>query len=298
MRSICHIRRIRPAEPAARLRAIAADRNLVASRRIFFRLTTFELAIILFGVVLGATAIGILLGRRVHHLSDSLKEPFGVLQGALLGVVGLILAFGLSLAVSRYEDRRAAIVAEANAIGTTYLRAQTLPEPIRSRSLTLLTTYTESAVQLSDHIPGSDEERAAAAEEERLQRQLWALGGQALDAAPVASAPRLYIETLNQMIDSQNVRTAALNNQVPIAVLILEVLGAGLALGLLGAYLAIMGRGVVAVALASLLVAFLLFVIADLDRPTRGLIRVPDAVMRSQLDSERLPPAAGAPPTP
>ncbi len=220
-----------------------------------------------------------------------------MLQGALLGVVGLILAFGLSLAVSRYEDRRAAIVAEANAIGTTYLRAQTLPEPIRGRSLALLTTYTETAVQLSDHIPGSAEEVAAGAEEDRLQRQLWALGGQALGAAPTASAPRLYIETLNEMIDAQAVRTAALNNQVPIAVLILEVLGASLALGLLGAYLAIIGRGVIAVALASFLVAFLLFVIADLDRPTRGLIRVPDAAMRSQLASERLPPAADAPPT-
>ncbi len=80
-------------------------------------------------IVLGATALGAFLGRRVRHLSESLSEPFGVLQAALLGVVGLILAFGLSLAVSRYEDRRAAIVDEANAIGTTYLRAQTLSEP-------------------------------------------------------------------------------------------------------------------------------------------------------------------------
>ena len=53
----------------------------------------------------------------------------GSLQTALLGFVGLILAFGLALAVGRYETRRAIVVAEANAIGTTYLRAQTLAEP-------------------------------------------------------------------------------------------------------------------------------------------------------------------------
>lgn len=94
-----------------------------------FRLTSVELAILVFGVVLGATALGVFLGHRVRHLSGDLKEPFGVLQAALLGVVGLILAFGLSLAVTRYEDRRASVVEEANAIGTTYLRAQTLPEP-------------------------------------------------------------------------------------------------------------------------------------------------------------------------
>jgi cytochrome bd-type quinol oxidase subunit 2 len=66
-----------------------------------FRLSSIELAVLIFGIVLGATALGVFLGRRVRHLSDDLKEPFGVLQGALLGVVGLILAFGLSLAVTR-----------------------------------------------------------------------------------------------------------------------------------------------------------------------------------------------------
>src|SRR5690349_23963254 len=107
----------------------------------------------LFAVLLGATGLGIFLGRRVRHLSSDLKEPFGILQGALLGLVGLLLAFGLSLAVNRYEDRRANVVTEANAIGTTYLRAQTLAEPIRSRSLDLLVQYTTNAIGVSNHIP-------------------------------------------------------------------------------------------------------------------------------------------------
>src|SRR4051794_6613901 len=151
------------------------------------------MALVLAVAVLGATALGVFLGHRVRHLSGDLKEPFGVLQAALLGVVGLILAFGLSLAVTRYEDRRASVVEEANAIGTTYLRAQTLQEPASSKSLALLVRYTERAVQLSDTVPGSDEEQAAADREEVLQRRLWALGGQAIDTEPVASAPRLYI---------------------------------------------------------------------------------------------------------
>ena len=81
-------------------------------------------------VVLGATAIGVFLGRRVRHLSDTLKEPFGVLQAALLGVVGLILAFGLSLAVTRYENRRDAVVDEANTMRTKpFLRARRCANP-------------------------------------------------------------------------------------------------------------------------------------------------------------------------
>jgi Flp pilus assembly protein TadB len=246
--------------------------------------------------ILGATALGVFLGRRVRHLSDTLKEPFGVLQAALLGVVGLILAFGLSLAVTRYENRRDAVVDEANTIGTTFLRAQTLPEPMRSRSLALLNQYTESAVSLTNYIPGSSREHAVEDTEEDLQRRLWALNGQALAIAPVASAPRLYEETLNEMIDAQATRVAGLNNRVPNAVLFLEVLGAALALGLLAAYLAIVGRGVVAVSLAALLVTMLVFVICDLDRPTRGPIQVPDTALRNVLAEMQPPPAATAPP--
>ena len=246
-------------------------------------------------MIVGATALGVFLGRRVRHLAETLAEPFGVLQGALLGLVALVLAFGMSLALSRYDDRRATVVEEANTIGTTWLRAQTLPEPERSRSLSLLIDYTESAIRLADNIPGSDEEEAASADEEELQRGLWALAGQALDDAPQDSAPRLYVETLNEMIDAQAVRVAALNNRVPDAVLLLEVLGAALALGLLAAYLAIVGRGILAVSLASVLVAFLLLVTFDLDRPTRGMIQVPDTALRNQLASMELPPAAQGP---
>ena len=188
------------------------------------------MAVVLAAVVLGATAFGVFLGHRARHLSDTLKEPFGVLQAALLGVVGLILAFGLSLAVTRYEDRRDAVVDEANAIGTTFLRAQTLPEPMRSRSLALLNTYTESAVNLTNYIPGSSQELATIDREEALQRRLWNVNARAVALDPVGTGPRLYEETVNEMIDAQGARVAGLNNRVPNAVLFLEILGAALAL--------------------------------------------------------------------
>ena len=261
----------------------------------FFRLSTFEVALVLAVVVLGATALGVFLGRRVRHLSDTLKEPFGVLQAALLGVVGLILAFGLSLAVTRYENRRDAVVDEANTIGTTFLRAQTLHEPMRTQSLVLLRTYGVSAVSLTNYVPGSSQALAAIDREDALQRRLWALNGRALALQPVETAPRSYEETLNEMIDAQATRIAGLNNRVPGAVLFLEVLGAALALGLLGTYLAIVGRGVVAVSLAAVLVTGLLFVICDLDRPTRGPIQVPDTALKAVLEEMQLPPAAPAP---
>ena len=183
---------------------------------LFFQLSSWALGLILFAIVLGTTGLGLLLGRSQRHRSDSLREPLAVLQAALLGVVGLILAFGLALAVGRYEARRGAVVEEANAIGTTYLRAQTLAEPIRTGSLQRLVRYTDTSIALSQSVPGSPAARKAAADGQQLQRQLWALAGQALEAAPTASAPRLYVESLNQMIDLQTVRVAGLNNRVQV----------------------------------------------------------------------------------
>ena len=101
----------------------------------FFRLSSLELGLLVFAIVLGTTLAGVVLGRHLRAHAEVLREPVGVLQAALLGLVALILAFGLTLAVGRYDARRAAVVATANAIGTTYLRAQTLREPMRTRSL-------------------------------------------------------------------------------------------------------------------------------------------------------------------
>jgi hypothetical protein len=167
---------------------------------------------------------------------------------------------------------------------------------MRSRSLALLIDFNRSALRISDEVPASDAADAAEASEARIERQLWRLAAQVLEAAPAASASRLYVETLNEMFDAETVRVSALSNRVPTAVLVLEIVGSAVALGLLASYLVLLGRGRIAVLLASALVALLLIVTTDLDRPTRGLIRVPDKVLRDQLASMLLPPAAPAPP--
>ena len=264
----------------------------------FFRLSSLELGLLIFAIVLGSTVLGVVLGRRLRRHAETLREPFGVIQAALLGLVALILAFGLTMAVSRYDARRAAVVQDANAIGTTYLRAQTLREPIRTRSLELLRQYTDTSIALSASVPGSAAAEAAIAEGARLQRSLWRLAGEALDASPTDSAPRLYVETLNEMIDMQTVRVSALGNRVPSAVLQIEIIGAAVGLGLLALYLAILARGVITVVLAASFVSVLLLVTFDLDRPTRGTVVVPDAPLVSLRASMELPPAARAPSSP
>jgi hypothetical protein len=262
---------------------------------VFFSLSSWQLAVVLAGIMFGATVLGLVAGRSLSHHADALREPFGVVQGALLTLVGLVLAFGLAMAVGRYESRRTAVVNDANAIGTAYLRAQTLREPVRDLSLPLYVQYTDASLRLSHAIPGSQAQKRAIAAESALQRRLWHLAGQSLDAQPIQSAPRLYVESLNEMIDMQTTRVSALNNRVPSAILFVEVIGAATALGLMALYLAILSRGVVTVLLAAGLLTLLLFVSFDLDRPTRGFITIPTAPLDAVRASMELPPAANAP---
>jgi hypothetical protein len=242
-----------------------------------------------------STALGLWAGSRVGAGGEGLRDPLGVVQGALLTLVALVLAFGLAMAVARHDARRSAVVDDANAIGTTYLRAQTLAEPQRSQSLALLREYTEESLNLSDAVPGSDDFEDAIAAESEIQRELWRLAGEALASAPENSAPRLYMESLNDMIDMQTTRAAALNSRVPSAIVLFEVVGAAVALALLALYLAVLSRGKLAAFLTAAVLTLLLFVSLDLDRPTRGFIQIPTAALTSLQKSMEDPPAAAGP---
>jgi hypothetical protein len=262
---------------------------------VFFDLGSWALALVLAGIMFGATFLGLWAGRSLSRHRETLREPLGVVQGALLTLVGLLLAFGLAMAVGRYESRRAAVVDDANAIGTAYLRAQTLHEPVRSLSLPLYARYADASIDLSRTVPGSDAQKRAVSAGSMLQRRLWGLAGDALASQPTQSAPRLYVESLNAMIDMQTTRVSGLNNRVPAAILVVEVIGAALALGLLALYLAMLSRGVVTVLLAAGLLTLLLVVTFDLDRPARGFIRIPATPLLALRASMELPPAAHEP---
>jgi hypothetical protein len=261
-----------------------------------FSLSTWALVVGLFGIVVLATVGGNLVGRRFRNRSKGLREPFGVIQAALLGFMALVLAFGLSLAVGRYESRRAAVVSEANALGTAYLRAQTIAEPNRTPSLDLMRQLTDASITIAETVPGSPEQADAIARSGQVQRALWGQAGQAVTTEPTASAPRLYLDSLNTAFDAQTTRVAGLGNRVPTPVLLLSLIGAALALGLLALHLGALGRGPAIAMLAALLVGSTLFITFDLDRPVRGLINVPADPLTSLRASMDAPPAYAGPP--
>jgi hypothetical protein len=255
---------------------------------LFFSLSTPTVAVIIAVAVGVAVTGGVALGRWLREHAPQLHGSIGVVQGALFGLIGLLLAFGLSMAVGRYEHRRALTVDEANAISTVALRSALLAEPHRSTTLEHLADYSAAAVQFSETIPGSAQFRSADADLATIFTELWTTASTVVAADPIGTVPRLQLEALNAMSDAHGVRTAALTNRVPDEVMALLVIAVMLSLGVLGVHLTVMGRGLVSSLAAATVVVLILFVVIDLDRPHRGLITVPDTTLvelSSQLHS-------------
>jgi hypothetical protein len=159
---------------------------------------TFLIFVLLILLSIGAGyGLGHFIRRRQNNEA---KVSLGSLIGALLALLGFVLAITFSMVSSRYSARKQLVLAEVNAIGTTLLRTDFLPDPYRAESRKLLIDYVDNRVQ------GSQAETAEAFQQtiessESLHDQLWGLAIQASDQVPDPEAYALYIESLNEVID-------------------------------------------------------------------------------------------------
>jgi hypothetical protein len=176
------------------------------------------------------------------------------------------------MALLRFEARRDAVVQEANAIGTTALRARLLPEPQRGESLKLLREYVQLRLEAVQQNRSFAEATKAVERANQIQETLWQ-HAMAVAAMEKNAVTALYLQTLNQMIDSQGIRLAALRNRIPNVVLMTLYLLAASACGFAGYASALDARRArLPVHAVAVLVAAILYLIADLDRPNSGFI--------------------------
>lgn len=186
-----------------------------------------------------------------------------------------MLGFTFAMAVSRFDTRKELVLAESNAIGTTYLRARLLPEPHRGELIGLLRAYIDA--RLAFYEAGVDPVRLDTANTTtgHLQERLWMVAITTSEQDPRSVPTGLFVQSLNDVIDLHEKRLRAMENHVPEPVLYLVCTVAVAALGFIGHGRGLSGRRHFAsTAFVSLLVALVLAVIVDLDRPRRGLIKV------------------------
>ena len=234
------------------------------------------MVILIVGLLLLALAeTGFRTGLRLFEAHDERrKAQISTIQGAILGLLALLLGFTFSMAVTRYENRRDLVLQEANSIGTTYLRASLLPDSQKTALEAKLRRYVD--VRLAFYGAGNDDAKIAAAENESaaMQRELWA---HAIAAAKEAPTPvtATFIVTLNETIDLDAARLHALRSRVPSVVwlLVLVVAGAGCyasgySAGASGA------RTGFSNGMLPVLIAVVITLISDFDRPRQGLIGI------------------------
>jgi hypothetical protein len=224
-----------------------------------------------FVLVLLAVEGGYRLGKAARRADEDSDSPLGEMIGATLGLLAFLLAFTFSLAASRYDVRRQLLLDEANAIGTTWLRAGFLPEggdEIRA----LLRQYTDARLDATH----AGNLQASIRRSEELQAQLWER------AAPLARRSdnpvmvALFIQSLNELIDLHAKRlTASVRNRIPLAIWAALYAVTVLSFAALGYHAGLVrSRRSLAVVPVAFTFAVVIGLIADLDRPQEGSLTV------------------------
>jgi hypothetical protein len=219
--------------------------------------------------------------RRLHRELYEKEASVGAMVGATMGLAAFLLAFTFGLAASRFDARKAFVVDEANAIGTTYYRATLLSEPQGSQIRRLLREYVRVRLQLV--YPERVEQALQRSDE--LHASLWsqALAAVEHDRGPIAA---LFIGSLNEMMDLHTKRLElGIRNRLPasiwmalFAVAVVTMFGVGYHAGVTGTRRSPMTFVLV------LTFSAVIVLIADLDRPYQGLLQVSQEAI---LDVER-----------
>jgi len=209
-------------------------------------------------------------------------------MGAILALLGLLVAFLFGNSLGWAEDGKQAVLLEANALGTAYLRADLLPEPGRLALKEALLAYAETRVPASSDFATGDGARAFLAATLEAQGRLWPATLEAT-AAPVPAATQSFVAgAVNDVIDAHAVRMAVLNRPAADLTGLMVVAAALTGLFLVGNRSAMQGRSLT---WRTFLFAGFLWVvmttIADLQRPLEGAIRADYSLLEATLADMR-----------
>jgi hypothetical protein len=216
-----------------------------------------------------AALIGAKLGR-IARMNDTARSDFGVVETATLTLLGLIIGFTFSMAIARYDLRKLDEGAEANAISTAYMRADLLPPESGAKVRELLRRYTGLRIAYYQSRESGDLNHIEA-ETANLQNELWkTVSASALSQPSEVAA--LAVASINDVFGAQSQAEAAWGNRIPPTAWFMMFLIAAFSNGLLGYGARKMETKLFMV--LPLVVATSFFLVADIDSPRIGIIRV------------------------
>jgi hypothetical protein len=216
------------------------------------------------------TWLGLVFGKRVHPDHRPENQHIGTVQGALLGLLALLLGFAFSGAMSRFVDRQDALSSEANAIESAYARAVLLPT--KDRLQTELREYARLRLRVF--------QESVDASNDALERELNACFERAFAACVegVKETPALaslMITSIDEVNDQFTRRTALARRHLPGQFVFVMLVCTCVSLGAIGYGAGLVEKSSVGIVFAlTLLTSTALYVTFDFDRPQRGLIRL------------------------
>jgi hypothetical protein len=216
--------------------------------------------------------IGVFLRKRRRILEENEREDFGMVMSATLTLLGLIIGFSFSMAIYRYDQRKVLEEAEANAIGTEYVRADFLPAPDAAKVRALLRDYLDQRLL---YYATRDERELGQIESAtvRLETELWSSVQVAAAAQPTAPLT-ITAMGMNDVLNSRGYTQAAWLNRIPsaawglmaaIAIFCNLLIGYGARRG---------GAKTMLLLVLPIVIAISFTLIADIDSPRGGVVRV------------------------
>lgn len=231
-------------------------------------------------LLLLALEIGVQLGQfiaRRHAPTDGQKSSVNFATAGMMGLLAFLLGVSLSMASDRYQQRRDSVLAEANAIGTAWLRATVATGAEGETMQRLLRDYTETRIAV---VRGSSD----AAEVDRLnqrtnsiQNELWQIARTVAERSPTPISG-LLLSSLNEMIDLSLTNRRNFTSHVPAYVLRLLLTVSVFAVGAVGYGFGLVGSrqpGLSVLLLGVWTLAIVLII--DIDRPQSGEVRIDPA---------------------
>lgn len=230
------------------------------------------LAVFLFSLVVLwlSVQIGAKFGSKLHPIREEERDDIGLVINASLTLLALIIGFSFSMAVGRYDQRKNYEEEEANAIGTEYVRADLLPAADAAKIKELLTEYLQHRLVFFTTRDPQELERIND-ETTNLQNQMWSVVQRDAAAQPTPIIG-LVVSGMNDVLNRQGYTQAAWWNRIPVGAWSLMVTLA-VCCSLLIGYGARRKKGLL-VTVLPFLVSIAFFLIADIDSPRRGVIRV------------------------
>lgn len=239
---------------------------------------------LIFGLSLVGLVAALEAGRQMGRRAAG-RDDVTTLEAAVLGLLALMIGFSVSLAIGRFDARRDAIVDEGNAIGTLGLRATLLPPDEAAEALARLIPYTELRMGLTASADHPAEMGATIDRSNQLLAELWTQARRLAVRNPNMVPTGLYIDALNALIDMQEKRVNALRSRVPSIVLLALYGVAAVACGFAGYAIGLNRlRRRAPVYVVAVLIAAVILLIQDLDRPGTGFITVSQKPLLDALE--------------